>query len=61
VKDAYEMEDKEVLDRLANVHINFPDEQAFKKYHNAMQIHDMNYLRFTLNNAYSACDNKQVL
>ena len=55
------MEDKEVLDRLANVHINFPDEQAFKKYHNAMQIHDMNYLRFTLNNAYSACDNKQAL
>ncbi|MCG7339546.1 hypothetical protein MHZ36_09600 [Staphylococcus sp. ACRSN] len=61
MKDAYEMEDKEVLDRLANVHINFPDEQAFKKYHNAMQIQDMNYLRFTLNNAYSACDKSQVL
>ena len=45
MKDAYAMEDKEVLDRLANMHINFPTDEAFKKYHNAMQLHDMNYLR----------------
>ncbi len=57
VRDAFDMEDKEVLDRLANIHINFPTEESFKKYHNAMQLHDMNYLRMVLNNAFSACDN----
>ncbi|MEB8187032.1 hypothetical protein [Staphylococcus xylosus] len=56
MKDAYDMEDKEVLDRLANMHINFQTDEAFKKYHNAMQIHDMNYLRYTLNDALSACN-----
>ncbi|MDW3867761.1 hypothetical protein QI101_01055 [Staphylococcus saprophyticus] len=55
MKDAYAMEDKEVLDRLANMHINFPTDEVFKKYHNAMQLHDMNYLRYTLNDALSAC------
>ncbi|EHY92467.1 MULTISPECIES: hypothetical protein [Staphylococcus] len=55
MKDAYAMEDKEVLDRLANMHINFQTDEAFKKYHNAMQLHDMNYLRYTLNDALSAC------
>ncbi|MFQ3853861.1 hypothetical protein ABLV90_10770 [Staphylococcus sp. 2S1] len=54
MKDAYDMEDREVLDRLANMHINFPNDEAFKKYHNAMQIHDMNYLRYTLNDALSS-------
>lgn len=57
MKDAYDMKDKEVLDRLANMHINFPNDEAFKKYHNAMQTHDMNYLRYTLNDALSACVN----
>lgn len=60
MKDAYDMEDREVLDRLANMHINFPNDEAFKKYHNAMQTHDMNYLRYTLNDALSACVNSHV-
>jgi len=57
VKDAYDMEDKEVLDRLANMHINFPNDEAFKKYHNAMQTHDMNYLKYVLNDALSISTN----
>jgi len=61
VKSAYDMEDKEVLDRLANMHINFSTDEAFKEYHNAMQIHDMNYLRYTLENALSACDTTRAI
>ena len=61
MKSAYDMEDKEVLDRLANMHINFQTDEAFKKYHNAMQLHDMNYLRYTLENALSACDTTRAI
>ncbi|MSU29048.1 hypothetical protein FYJ81_02520 [Staphylococcus sp. McC-251-APC-3A2] len=61
MKSAYDMEGKEVLDRLANMHINFSTDEAFKEYHNAMQIHDMNYLRYTLENALSACDTTRAI
>ncbi|MBF7017197.1 hypothetical protein [Staphylococcus durrellii] len=53
MKDAFDMEDKEVLDRLSCAHINFSNDVEFKEYNKAIQTHDMNYLRQTLNNMNS--------
>ncbi|WP_251516758.1 MULTISPECIES: hypothetical protein [Staphylococcus] len=61
MKDAYTMHDKEVLDRLANMHINFSNEASFKKYHQAMQIHDMDYLRDLLNDVCNSNDVTQTM
>ncbi|BBK28305.1 hypothetical protein NGB78_01355 [Staphylococcus arlettae] len=54
MKDAYDMEDKEVLDRLACAHINFCNNDEFLQYNKAIQTQDMTYLRHLLNNLNSS-------